>query len=265
LALAGAGCGSSDNSGSTGASTSGGTSAQLDLLTPGTLTVGSDIPYAPFEQGDAPNYEGFDIDLINAVADEMGLQTKIVDAPFDVILAGTPGRFDLSIAATTIKPGRENHVDFSNPYFEASQSLLVQKGGDIKSIDDLTSDSVVGAEDGTTGETYAQDNTDASVQPYPEIDDAYNALHNGQVDAVLNDLPATTAAVEHDPSLAVVQTFETHEFYGIVFPQEADALREAVNAALQTVKDNGTLDSVYQDWFGTPVPKDLLTATHKPT
>ena len=258
-----AACGDDDDETTTSAD-SGGSSTELDLLSEGTLTVGSDIPYPPFEQGNAPDYEGFDIDLINAVAEEMGLETEIVDAPFDVILQGGQGRFDLSIAATTITPARENRVDFSDPYFEAEQSLLVQAGGDMASIDDITADSVVGAQDGTTGETYAEENTDAEVRPFPEIDDAYNALASGQVDAILNDLPSTRAAVEDNPDLEVAETFSTDELYGIVFPQDS-SLVDPVNEALQTVKDNGTLADIYSEWFDEELPEDLLTATHDPT
>ena len=256
-----AACGDDDE---TTTSADSGSSTELDLLSEGTLTVGSDIPYPPFEQGNAPDYEGFDIDLINAVAEEMGLETEIVDAPFDVILQGGQGRFDLSIAATTITPARENRVDFSDPYFEAEQSLLVQAGGDVASIDDITADSVVGAQDGTTGETYAEENTDAEVRPFPEIDDAYNALASGQVDAVLNDLPSTKAAVEDNPDLEVAETFSTDELYGIVLPQ-GSSLVDPVNEALQTVKDNGTLADIYSEWFDEELPEDLLTATHDPT
>jgi ABC-type amino acid transport substrate-binding protein len=257
-----AACGDDDET--TTSADTGDTSAELELLSEGTLTVGSDIPYPPFEQGDAPDYEGFDIDLINAVAEEMGLETEIVDAPFDVILQGGQGRFDLSIAATTITPARENRVDFSDPYFEAEQSLLVQAGGDVASIEDITADSVVGAQDGTTGETYAEDNTDAEVRPFPEIDDAYNALASGQVDAVLNDLPSTNAAVEDNPDLEVVETFSTDELYGIVLPQ-GSTLIDPVNEALQAVKDDGTLAEIYSEWFNEELPEDLLTATHDPT
>lgn len=255
-----AGCGDDDDGGDTTTAASG----DLDLLQEGTLTVGSDIPYPPFEQGDPPAYEGFDIDLINAVADEMGLETKIVDAPFDVILAGDTGRFDLSIAATTITEPRENRVDFSNPYFESEQSLLVRRDGDVQSIDDLTAESVVGAQDGTTGESYAEDNTDAEVRPFPEIDDAYNALSGGQVDAVINDLSSTSSVAGGNTDLEVAETFPTDELYGIVFPQ-GSSLVDAVNEALQTVKDNGTLAEIYQEWFNSEPPEKLLSATHDPS
>src|SRR5688500_10975174 len=204
--------------------------AEFDTLKSGTLTIASDIPYPPFEQGDPPDYEGFDIDLINEVAPRIGLEVEVTDLPFDALLTGQgSGRYDVAIAATTITPAREKKVDFSDPYFNAEQSLLVRKDGDIKSIDDVTSDTIIGAQDTTTGETYANENTDADVRPFQEIDDANQALANGQVDAVLNDLPTTEAVAEDNPDLEVVQTFDTGEEYGIIFGQDQDALLEQVN------------------------------------
>jgi polar amino acid transport system substrate-binding protein len=252
-----AACGD-DDSGSTDTTAASGDTTDLGLIEPGTLIVGSDIPFPPFEQGDPPDYEGFDIDLINAVADKMGLDTEIKDLPFNVVLAGGNGQFDLAIAATTITPARAKKVDFSDPYFNASQGLLVQQGSDIQSVDDL-SGKIVGAQDGTTGETYAQDNTDASeVRPFNQIDQAYNALRAGQVDAVINDTPSVNDAAEQIDGLEVVQNFPTDEQYGIVIPKGQTALVDAVNSALQKVKDDGTLTELYQQWFKTDPPDDLL-------
>jgi polar amino acid transport system substrate-binding protein len=253
-AFAVAGCGDDDST----SADSTAASSDLPLITAGTLTVGSDIPYPPFEQGDAPDYEGFDIDLINAVADKMGLETEIKDLPFNVVLAGGGGQFDLAIAATTITPARAQKVDFSDPYFNAAQGLLVQEGSDVQSVDDLGG-KIVGAQDATTGETYAQDNTDASeVRPFPQIDQAYNALKVGQVDAVLNDLPSVNEAAEQIPGLEVVQDFPTDEQYGIVIPKGQTELLDAVDSALQEVKDDGTLADLYQEWFKTDPPEELL-------
>lgn len=266
-ALVAAGCGDDDDDGGDGATTEE-TAGGFETITEGTLTVGSDIPFPPFEQGDPPDYEGFDIDLINEVADRLELETEIKDLPFDVLLAGGSGRYDLAIAATTIKPARENRVDFSNPYFNAEQSMLVRSDGGLKSIADVTSDTIIGAQDGTTGETYANENTDADVRPFQEIDDAYQALENGQVDAVINDLPSTQAVSECPKcgdTLEVVETFDTGEEYGIILAEGDDALREAVNEALQEIKDDGTLNDLFQKWFKKDAPKSLLEATHEPT
>jgi polar amino acid transport system substrate-binding protein len=261
-----AGCGDDEEEGGSGDETSSTDSGDLGLIEEGTLIVGSDIPYPPFEMGDPPDYEGFDIDLINAVAEKLGLETQIEDAPFDLILTGGGGQFDLSISATTITPARENRVDFSDPYFISSQGLLVQEDSDIASIDDLTSDTIVGAEDGTTGETYASDNSDAGeVRGFPSVDDAFNALSVGQVDAVIADGPVVEKAAEDKEGLEVVEIFPTDEQYGIVFPEGSDELLEAVNGALQEVKDEGVLEDLYDEYIGVPAPEELNTATHEAT
>jgi polar amino acid transport system substrate-binding protein len=259
--MAVAGCGSSDDTSSD--STAGSSSGSVDvsnvpLIKPGTLTIGSDIPFPPFEQGDPPDYKGFDIDLINAIADKMGLSTSIKDLPFNVLLQGGGGQYDVAIAATTITPERAKKVDFSDPYFNASQGLLVQSGSDIQSVDDL-SGKIVGAQSGTTGQTYAQDNTDAAeVRPFPQIDNAYNALKVGQVDAVLNDLPSVQDAAKTLGGLEVVQDFPTDEQYGIYMPKGAADMQTAINEALQSAKDDGTLTDLYQQWFQTDPPDALL-------
>jgi len=259
------GCGDDEESDSTSATSGSASTADLGLIQDGTLIVGSDIPYPPFEQGDPPEYTGFDIDLINAVAEKLGVETQIEDAPFDLILTGGGGQFDLSISATTITPARENRVDFSDPYFISSQGLLVQEGGDIASIDDL-SGAIVGAEDGTTGETYANDNSDASeVRGFPSVDDAFNALATGQVEAVIADGPVVEDAAANKEGLEVAEIFPTDEQYGIVIPQGNTALTEAVNGALQEVKDEGTLDELYEQYFKIPAPEELATATHDAT
>lgn len=266
LALVAAGCGDdSEDSGGGDTTSAGAESSDLGLIQDGTLTIGSDIPYPPFEQGDPPEYTGFDIDLINAVAEKMGLETEILDKPFDLILTGGGGQFDLSISATTITPARENRVDFSDPYFISSQGLLVQEGSDVASIDDLSGE-IVGAEDGTTGETYANDNSDASeVRGFPSVDDAFNALSTGQVVAVIADGPTVQDAAENKQGLEVAETFPTDEEYGVIIPQGNTALLDAVNEALQEVKDEGTLDDLYQEYFDMPAPEGLATATHDAT
>ena len=253
-----AGCGSSDDTSSDGTASDGTVAtADLPLLKPGTLTVGSDIPYPPFEQGDPPDYEGFDIDLINAIADKMGLETSIQDKPFNLLLSGGGGQIDMAIAATTITAERAKKVDFTDPYYNASQGLLVPSGSDIQSVDDLAG-KIVGAQDGTTGETYANDNTDAAeVRPFPQTDDAYNALKTGQVDAVLNDLTAVQAAAKQLGGLEVVQDFPTDEQYGM-YAQKGSPIIAALNEALQQVKDDGTLTDLYQQYFKIDPPDALL-------
>jgi ABC-type amino acid transport substrate-binding protein len=227
--------------------------AEFETLESGTLTVGSDIPYAPFEFGDPPDYEGIDVDLVNAVADRLGLEVKFVKTPFDVIFRNLAqgGKFDMVASSTTITDERLKTVDFSDPYFVGDQSLMVKKGSDIKTVEDVAGE-IVGAQLGTTGADYAKDKTDAEeVRTYDLIDDAFKALQTEQVAAVINDCPISKYAEQSKPDLQVVARIPTGENYGFAFAKESDDLREAVNGALDEVKQDGTYDEIYEKWFGT--------------
>src|SRR5919206_317583 len=138
-------------------------------------------------------------------------------------------------SATTITPERAKEVDFSDPYFPADQSLMVKKGSDIKTVADLKG-KVIGAQLGTTGADYAKNHTDAkSVRTYDLIDDAFNALGAGQVEAVINDCPVSKYAEKAHPNLVVVRAIPTNELYGFAFKKGSDALRAAVNKELGTL------------------------------
>jgi ABC-type amino acid transport substrate-binding protein len=164
-------CGDDDDDDGGGGGTD---SSEIDTLKPGTLLVGVDVPYPPFEQGRPPDYEGFEIDLMNEIANRLGLETEYKDTPFDTIFRDlSQDKFDVAIAGSTITPEREKVVDFGNPWFLTEQSLLVQEGSDIQTIDDLEG-KTVGVQKGTTGEAYINDNGNADdVRSYPEIDTAF--------------------------------------------------------------------------------------------
>jgi polar amino acid transport system substrate-binding protein len=255
FAIYGCGGGGSSSSSST---TGGGGTTDLGLLTPGTLTVGSDIPYPPFEQGQPPDYTGFDIDLMDAIAQKLNLTPKIVDTAFGTIFADVQaGKFDIVASATTITPSRKQRVLFSDPYFDADQSLMVQKGSDLTNIDQVTSDTTLAAQEGTTGQDYAEKNTDATVQTYPEIGNAFNALNSGQVDGVVNDFAVSAFALKKYPNLEVVQTIPTGESYGFPAAQSSTSLIDAVNGALKALIADGTYQEIFQKWFTNKPPKEF--------
>jgi polar amino acid transport system substrate-binding protein len=255
-----AGCGDEDGAAPNASAGDGDT---LPLVEEGALTVASDFPFPPFSQGDPPDYDGYDVDVANAIAAELGLATKFVDTPFDVLLQGGRGRFDAAMAAISITGKREQRVDFSDPYFFTKQSLLVRADGDLRGVDDLGSDTIIGVEDGTVSETFADEETDATVRAFPEADDANNALATGQVDAVVNDLSATQAAAEDNPRLEVVASFETGDRYGVLLPEGSEALLERINEALAAIKRDGTFEEIHRKWFREPPSARLLRATHR--
>jgi ABC-type amino acid transport substrate-binding protein len=163
------------------------------------------------------------------------------------------------LAATTITPDREQKVDFTDPYYAADQALVVTPGSDIRTVEDLA-DKTVGAQDGTTGEEYANDETDASdVRGFPEGPDAINALKAGQVDATIIDQPVAVDALEKEGGIEIATIIPTGELYGIPVAQDNDALREQMNKALQEMKDDGTLAGLYQKYFKTDPPQSVLT------
>jgi polar amino acid transport system substrate-binding protein len=248
-ALVAAGCGDDDND------TSGG-GGELNLLEPGTLTVGIDWPYPPFEAGQPPDYGGFDIEVMDAVAAKLDLEPKYIDNPFGTIFADLQaGKFDAVAAATTITPNRKKRVAFSDPYFDADQSLLVQSGSEIQTVDDITSSDTVGVQQGTTGQQYAEKNTDATVNQYPEGTDTFPPLNSGQIDAVLQDLPVNAKATEKYPNLEVVQTIPTGEHYGFPIQKTNTALIDAFNGALQDIIDDGTYGKLYEKYFKEAPPE----------
>jgi polar amino acid transport system substrate-binding protein len=240
--LVAAGCGD-DNGG-------GGGGGGLNTINDGQLRVGSDIPYKPFEFGQAPDYQGFDVDVVNEIAKGLDLKAQFVKTPFDTIFRSlAQGKFDMVASATTITPEREKEVDFSDSYFPADQSLMVKAGSDIKTVADVEG-KVVGAQLGTTGADYAKKNAKASsVRTYDLIDDAFNALEAGQVEAVINDCPVSKYAERAHKNLVVVQAINTNELYGFPFRKGADALRTAVNTQLAKLKKNGDLAKISEKWF----------------
>jgi polar amino acid transport system substrate-binding protein len=243
-----AGCGDDDNGAAGG--------GELNLLEPGTLTVGIDTPYPPFEQGKPPDYGGFDIEVMDAVAEKLELDPKYIDNPFGTIFADLQaGKFDAVAAATTITPNRKKRVAFSDPYFDADQSLLVQKGSPIQTVDDITSSDTVGVQQGTTGQQYAEKNTDATVNQYPEGPDTFPPLNSGQIDAVIQDLPVNAEATEKFPNLEVVQTIPTGEQYGFPIQKTNTALIDAFNDGLQEVIDDGTYEQIYTKYFNEAPPE----------
>jgi ABC-type amino acid transport substrate-binding protein len=236
------------------------TTAKLRTLRAGTLTVGSDPAYPPFEFGQAPGYKGFDIDLVNELANRLKLKATIVKSAFNPILRSlAQGRFDMVASATAITDEAKRTVDFSDPYFAADQSIVAKKGSDVRSVADLDGKRV-GAQFGTTGSEYARDKTDAIVRNFDAYSDAFNALEAGQVDAVIHNFPQSQQEVEKRRGLKIVETVPTGEFYGLAFAKRSDALREEVNSVLGEMKDDGTYARIYRKWFKRDPPKSILEA-----
>jgi polar amino acid transport system substrate-binding protein len=256
--LAAAGCGSSDDDTTSGGGGGGGGGEPL--------TVGSDIPYPPFEMGKAPNYEGFDVELMGAIAEKIGRKAEFQDTSFDTIFRDlAQGRFEAVASATTITDEREETVDFTNPYYFSEQAILVKEGeGDIDSVEKL-SGATVGVQQGTTGEEFVEEKGNAGeIRPYPQGPDAVNALKSGVLDAVVLDIPVAENAVESG-GVEVSAAIPTEEEYGFVVPQGEEELLDEMNEALDELKDDGTFTTIYEKWFKRAPKQSLLEATHEPS
>ena len=180
--------------------------------------VGSNAEYPPFESvDDAGNIVGFDIDIVNAIAKAAGIEIEFVNTRWDgIFVALASGEFDAVASAATITDERKETVDFTDPYFNAGQSLAVPIGSDITSPDDLAGKRV-GTQLGTTGDIWGTDNTDAEMVRYDEITLAFQALAQGDIDAIINDGPTSAEIIKANPEMGVTLVGEpfTDEFYGI--------------------------------------------------
>lgn len=238
------------------------TGGEPKILNSGTLTVGSDTTFPPFESIEGGKAVGFDVDLITEVAERLDLEAEIQTSAFDTIFTSlAAGKFDAVISAVTIKEDRKKTVDFTDPYFAADQSLTVrsEEAESITGVDDLAG-KVVGVQAATTGEECAKNALQAKkkvkdVRSFDAAPDAFTDLAAGRVDAVLVDLPVAKRIVEQREGAAVVQAIRTKEEYGIAVSKENPDLRVAINEQLTAIRDDGTYDTIYRKWFKTEPPE----------
>ena len=249
------GCGSSDDT--TGSTSGGGGGGEP-------LTVGSDIPYPPFEQGKSGEYTGFDIELMEAIGENIGRPPEFQDTSFETIFRDVAqGKFDAVISAATITEEREKAVDFSNPYYLSEQAVLVKEGSDIKSLEDLDGKTVA-VQQGTTGQELAKEELGGSeIRPFPEGPDAVNALKSGTVEGVIIDAPVAQNAVEKSGGVEIAEKVPTEEEYGIAVAQGETELLEEINKGLEEVLDDGTYKKIYEKWFKLEPPQEIFSATHE--
>jgi polar amino acid transport system substrate-binding protein len=137
----------------------------------------------------------------------------------------------------------------------------VAEGSDIASVDDL-GDAIVGTQDGTTQEKFANNETDAAeVRGFPQGPDAISALITGQVDAVIIEQPVAADAVETQGGVEIVEELETGELFGWAVAPDNDGLREAMDEALETLKEDGTMDELYEQYFATAPPPSVAAGS----
>ncbi|MEU8183600.1 basic amino acid ABC transporter substrate-binding protein [Micromonospora sp. NPDC049044] len=230
----------------------------VKLVEAGKLTVCTHLPYPPFQSKDASGtVTGFDVEIMDLVAKDLGVQQTIIDTPFEGIKSGqdlNTGKCDAAAAGMTITAERQKVMNFSDPYFDATQALLVKTGKAYKSLDDLRGRKV-GVQAATTGRDYAKKFEAEKGLKLVEFEDLaaeQQAVANGQVEAAINDLPVWSEYLKKNPGgFQVAAEFDTGEQYGFSVKKDANPeLLKKINEALAKAKQDGTYDTIYEKWIG---------------
>ena len=251
IALVAAGCGGDSDD-------TDGAASRVRTIEPGTLTVCSDLPYPPFEFEEGGKPVGIDMDLMTAVADDLGLKTAVKDTDFDGIFAAlAAGQCDVIASSVSITDERRASNEFTQGYFEIRQSLLVRKADAdrYKSLADLRG-RTIGVQSETTGEAYAQSAaTGATIRSFTGADELFTALRAGQIDGVLQDLPVNAYNAEKSGDTVVSARLPSEpEQYGFVIKKGNLELRDAVDGALSRVRSSGRYAEILRRYLGDAAP-----------
>ncbi len=261
-ALALTACGGSSSTASSAAASSVASSAaasseaasaaatELTTVEAGKLTMATNAAFPPYEMTtDAGEFEGIDIETAQAIADKLGLELQIDDMDFDAaLLSVQQGKADIVMAGVTVTDERKAVMDFSDSYATGIQSIIVPEGSDIASPDDLAG-KMIGTQRGTTGYIYCSDDFgDENVVAYDDGLTAVQALNNGQVDAVVIDNAPAKEFVAANPGLVILDTSYAEEDYAIGMAK-GSSLEDAVNAVLEELKADGTLQSIVDKYI----------------
>jgi polar amino acid transport system substrate-binding protein len=253
-------CTSTDDGGGGSKTAAGG----VELVKAGQLTTCTHLPYPPFQSEIDGKVQGFDVALIDLVADDLGVKQQILDTPFENFKTGAflnSGECDLAAAGMTITEERKKNVDFSDPYFNATQAVLVDKKSGVTSLDDIKSKKVkLGAQAQTTGEDYVKKQGFDPVS-FESSDAVLNGLRTGQVKAVVIDYPVVQGWLKdkaNADAFEVVDNLNTGEQYGFTVKKGNTELVAAINKAIADARADGTYKKLYEQWIG---PYDATAAS----
>ncbi len=255
-----AGCGSAPKSDNTTDNNTKNTATQSDIQTAqaGKLIMGTNAAFPPFEyvtsKGLVGEYDGIDVAIAKKIAEDMNVELVIEDMEFEGLIASVQtGKVDLVIAGMTVKPERQEKVDFSDTYFTAEQSIVVAKDNtDITKADDLKNNKKVGVVLGYTGDSIVTETLQVAENNILRVSrgiDAVQELKNGKLDAVVID-SATAQALASKNDLKIVKdeaVFEAEE-YAIAVKKGNSGLVQEVNKVLKEMKDSGEIDQLAQKY-----------------
>ncbi|MDR0916878.1 MAG: ABC transporter substrate-binding protein [Oscillospiraceae bacterium] len=237
--------------------------SELTLIKAGTLTIGSEISYPPFEMYDDDGVTpiGLDIELAQEIAKLLGLKVEFVDTGFDGILAGIDaGKYDISMSSLTITPDRSEQVNFSTPYIENWQAIVVKKGSAPITSDLDMNGKKIAFQTGTTSEAYidnliATEGVNATLSSLDHVTNAFDELRLGRVDGVLCDSVVADGYVAREGDNFEISWIQSSvpdaepELFGIAVGKTNASLLAAINDAVATLEANGTLERLRSDWL----------------
>jgi len=232
--------------------------AGFSLAQEPTYTVASDISWPPFEWVDEQgNYVGFDLDVMREIAKIEGYKIKIVDVAFDSIIPGIiAGKYDIGSSGFTITDKREKVVDFSKPYWSSDQAVLISKDSGLNIITALLGGRTVGAQRGTTGASWIKENliekgVNVKLKLYETYPLAVLDLINGNLDAVIQDEPASRASVAKEKSIQIVGIIITGEQFGFLVKEgDPEGILPQINEGVVKLKASGKWDELVAKYFG---------------
>lgn len=240
------------------AASSNGNSAGIKLVHPGTLTVCTHLPYKPFEfVNDKRQIVGFEVDLVDLLAKKLGVGTKVISIDWNQITSGLvfdAHKCDIAMGGATITAKRAKAVLFSDPYFNATQALLVKKGSGIHGLADLKGKRL-GAQTATTGQLYAQKHQAANgykIVIFADLALETSAVSAGTVAAAIQDNTSLGAYALAHPDTELATEFDTGEHYGFMTKKDdpnSTKLMDAFNAVLAKAKQDGTYHKLFVQWF----------------
>ncbi|HST71107.1 ABC transporter substrate-binding protein [Kocuria sp. U4B] len=251
LALAGCSSGSApEDAAGEGAGAS--ASPAVALVEPGSLTVCSESNYPPFEMEQGGEMVGLDMDLGREIAADLGVEMKNTTLGFESIESGVAldtGQCDVAISALSITEERRTVMDFSDPYYDNEVGLVTDGEDGVDSIETAREEQVpVGVMQGTVGETQAQELGLNAVQ-YEDATTLFTALSTGGVEAVLDDVTAIAEHAQDDPDFVVRDTADLDDQLGIAVKKGNTAMLEQVDATLDRIEQDGTLDRIVEQWI----------------
>ena len=255
LALTLAACGGGDSG---GGSDDKAKAAGITLVKPGKLTVCTHLSYKPFEYKEGTKVVGFDVDLLDLLAKDLGVEQEVISIEWAQVTSGAAfqaKKCDMGMGAMTITKERQAAIAITDPYMDATQVLLVKKGAPYKSLEDLKGKKV-GVQADTTGKDYA---TAASkrigfeVVVFNDLALQTNNVKSGRVDAAINDNGALYNFVTSNPDTEVTAEFNTGEQYGFAAKKDDPSgtkLLTTFNGLLAKAKTDGTYNQLFKKWFG---------------